>query len=160
MDFHRRPGCPFQFLVRFSGSPLRIKHLKNSSHATSSAKSDQYSHTVQLKKRTIHTQKLAGSSPVVFAKKNLISREIRFFSLLFAYLQCPEFLVFLIDYRNTTDRKTPASAGVSFFAFMAAIRTLSFSSHSSGVWPQTFRELCLPSGPPGEYRPSQRWSPI
>ena len=35
---------------------------------------------------------------------------------------------------------------------MAAIRTLSFSSHSSGVWPQTFRELCLPSGPPGEYR--------
>ena len=70
MDFHRRPGCPFQFLVRFSGSPLRIKHLKNSSHATSSAKSDQYSHTVQLKKRTIHTQKLAGSSPVVFAKKS------------------------------------------------------------------------------------------
>uniref|UniRef100_UPI003FEEB1C2 hypothetical protein n=1 Tax=Dysosmobacter welbionis TaxID=2093857 RepID=UPI003FEEB1C2 len=68
-----------------------IKHLKNSSHATSSAKSDQYSHTVQLKKRTIHTQKLAGSSPVVFAKKNLISREIRFFSLLFAYLQCPDF---------------------------------------------------------------------
>ena len=65
MDFHRRPGCPFQFLVRFSGSPLRIKHLKKSSHATSSAKSDQYSHTVQLKKRTIHTQKLAGSSPVV-----------------------------------------------------------------------------------------------
>ena len=68
MDFHRRPGCPFQFLVRFSGSPLRIKHLKNSSHATSSAKSDQYSHTVQLKKRTIHTQKLAGSSPVVPTK--------------------------------------------------------------------------------------------
>ena len=91
MDFHRRPGCPFQFLVRFSGSPIRIKHLKNSSHATSSAKSDQYSHTVQLKKRTIHTQKLAGSSPVVFAKKNLISREIRFFSLLFAYLQCHDF---------------------------------------------------------------------
>ena len=157
MDFHRRPGCPFQFLVRFSGSPLRIKHLKNSSHATSSAKSDQYSHTVQLKKRTIHTQKLAGSSPVVFAKKNLISREIRFFLRI---CSAPIFLVFLIDYRNTTDRKTPASAGVSFFAFMAAIRTLSFSSHSSGVWPQTFRELCLPSGPPGEYRPSQRWSPI
>lgn len=82
----------------------------------------------------LHTQKLADSSPVVFAKKNLISREIRFFSLLFAYLQCPDFLVFLIDHRNTTDRKTPASAGVSFFAFMAAIRTLSFSSHSSGVW--------------------------
>ena len=26
-----------------------------------------------------------------FAKKTLISREIRFFSLLFAYLQCPDF---------------------------------------------------------------------
>ena len=111
----------------------------------------------------LHTQKLADSSPVVSTKKFLISQEIRnFFAFcnFFVHLQCSKFLLFLIDNRNTTDRKTPASAGVSFFAFMAAIRTLSFSSHSSGVWPQTFRELCLPSGPPGEYRPSQRWSPI
>ena len=70
----------------------------------------------------------------------------------FVSLQCPGFLPFLIDHRNTTDRKTPASAGVSFFrfhgwfpasrsclrsawisAFMVVIRTFSFSSHSSRV---------------------------
>ena len=70
----------------------------------------------------------------------------------FVHLQCPDFLPFLIDHRNTTDRKTPADAGVSFFrfhgrfpasrsclrsawisAFMVVIRTFSFSSHSSRV---------------------------
>ena len=72
----------------------------------------------------------------------------------FVSFQCSDFLPFLIDHRNTTDRKTPASAGVSFSlfhgrfpasrsclrsawisAFMVSISTFSFSSHSSGVWP-------------------------
>ena len=38
----------------------------------------------------------------------------------FAQLIVPyrfDFLPFLIDHRNTTDRKTPASAGVFFFRF-------------------------------------------
>ena len=128
MDFHRRPGCPFQFLVRFSGSPLRIKHLKNSSHATSSAKSDQYSHTVQLKKRTIHTQKLAGSSPVVSTKKFLISQEIRNFSFASGSKSFLQIFYFFSDQytdqfgdsfrRDTAPGEMILPSGVVFCCFM------------------------------------------
>ena len=36
----------------------------------------------------LHTQEVTGSSPVVSTKKNLISYEIRFFSLLFTTFLC------------------------------------------------------------------------